>query len=64
MLAIADLGANTHPAKQVTPTMAPVIMENDMKERLPDGSTMDSTHIATLQLPGLSKRAIQIHIFS
>ena len=34
-----------------------------MKARLPDGSTMESTHIATLQLPGLSKQAKQIQIF-
>ena len=44
--------------------MAPVIMENDMKSRLPYGSTMESTCIATLQLPGLSKQARQIHILT
>ena len=38
-------------------------MNNEMKAILTDGSTMKSTHIATLQLPGLSKLAIQIHIF-
>ena len=38
-------------------------MDNEMKLRLPDGSTMDSTHIATLQLPGISRLARQIHIF-
>ena len=62
LLAIADSGANIHPEKQATPTMAPVITENDMKARLPDGITMESTHIATLQLPGISKQARQIHI--
>ena len=30
---------------------------------LPDGSTMESSHIATLQLPGLRNQARQIHIF-
>ena len=43
--------------------MDPVIMENGMKAILPDGITVESTHIATLQIPGLIKKAIQIHIF-
>ena len=34
-----------------------------MKARLTDVSTMELTHIATLQLPGLSRLARQIHIF-
>ena len=63
MLAISDSGANIHLAKQATPTMDPVIMENYMKERLPDVSTMESLHMATLQLPGLSKQARHIHVF-
>ena len=63
MIAITDSGANIHLARQATPTMAPVIMDNKMKARLPDGITMESTHIATLQLPGLSKLARYIHIF-
>ena len=33
-----------------------------MKEILPDGSTMESTHIETLQILGLSKQSRQIHI--
>ena len=63
MLEITDSRANIHLARQAMPTMAPVMMENYMKERLPDGSTMDYTHIATLQLLGIRKQAIQIHIF-
>ena len=63
MLAIADPGANIHLTRQSTPTISPVIMENEMKARLPDGITMDSKHIATLYLQGLSKQARQIHIF-
>ena len=35
-----------------------------MKERLPYGSTMDSTHISTLHIPDLIEKARQIHIFS
>ena len=31
--------------------MAPVIMANYMKARLPDGSRMESSYIATIQLP-------------
>ena len=45
MLAIAESGANIQLARQSTPTMTPVIMDNEMKERLPDGSTMELTHI-------------------
>ena len=48
MLAIAESGTNIHIAKKTTPTMAPVIMSNDMKARLPAGSTMYSSYIATL----------------
>ena len=56
MLAITDSGTNIHLARQATLTMSPVIMENEMKARLPGGITMESTHIATLQLTGLSKQ--------
>ena len=38
-------------------------MDNEIKARLPYGSTMKLTHISTLQLPGLSKLGRQIHIF-
>ena len=40
MLAIADSVVNIHLAIQATPKMAPVIMDNKMKSRLPDWSTM------------------------
>ena len=62
MLEITDSGVNIHIAKQATPSMDPVIISNDMTARLPDGSTMESSHIATLQIPGLSKQSSQIHI--
>ena len=62
MLEITKLGEIIHLEKQATPTMAPVIMSNYMTTRLPDERTMESLHIATLQLPGLSKQASQIHI--
>ena len=51
MLSMADSGANIHLEKQDTTTMDPVIMSNEMTEILLDGSTMKSSHIATLQLP-------------
>ena len=57
ILAITDSGANTHLARQATPKMDPVIMEYWMKAILPDGITMESTHIATIQIPGLRKQA-------
>ena len=53
---------NIHLTGQATPTTAPAIMDNEMKARIPDGRTMESTHIATLQLPGIRKLEIQIHI--
>ena len=64
MLAIADSGENIHLSRQATPTMDPLIMENEIKARLPDGSTMELTHIATLQIPSLSRVARYIHILS
>ena len=57
MVAIAYSGVNIHLSKKSTPTMAPIIMENAMKSRLPDISTMKFSHISTLQIPGLSKQA-------
>ena len=63
MLAISDLGTNIHLSKQATNTMAPVIISTETTERLPDGITMYSSHIATLQLPGLRNQAMHIHVF-
>ena len=63
MLAISDSGANIHLSKQTTTKMAPVIMSNKMTARLPYGSTMDSSHIETLHIPGLSKQARKIQFF-
>ena len=63
MVAIANSGANIHLARKNVPTMSSVIMDNEMKTRLPDGITMESTNVATLQLLGLSRLARQIHIF-
>ena len=62
MLSITYSGANIHLAQKATPTTAPVIMENKMKARITYGSTMDYTHIATLEIPCLSKQARQIQI--
>ena len=62
-LSITDAGANIHLTRQATPKMASVTINHEMKARLSDGSTMDSTHISTLQLPGLIRLARQIQIF-
>ena len=59
---IIDSGAKIHLENKTTQTMPPVIMSKDMTERLPDGSTMDSSHVEKLQLPGLTKKTIQILI--
>ena len=63
MLEIADSGAKTHLLKKSNPTMAPLIMANDMKARLPDGSTMKSSYKEALQIIGLSNQDRQIHNF-
>ena len=64
MLEIVYLGANIYLERQATPTTYPVMMENEMKERISYGSTIELTHIATLQLLGISKLAIPIHILT
>ena len=63
MLEISDSGANTHLEQQDTPTMTPVMMSNEIIERLTDEGTMESSHIETLKTPGLRKQARQIQIF-
>ena len=60
MISITDSGVNIHLAGKATPTIAPVIMDNEIKVRLPDVITMESTHIEKLQLPGIIKLARQI----
>ena len=40
MLDITDSGMNINIARQATPTMEHLIVDNEMKARLPDGSTM------------------------
>ena len=57
MLTIENLGTNIHLARKTTPT------QNEMKARLPDESTIESTHIETLQLSGIIEQVRQIHIF-
>ena len=63
MLAIVGSGLNIHLSQQATTTMAPGIMSNKMTARLQDGSKIDSSQIATLQLSGLRKKAKKTHIF-
>ena len=62
ILSIAESGTNIHPEKLDTTTMDPVIIWNEMTARLLYGSTMESSHIVTLQIPGLSKQARHIYI--
>ena len=62
MIAMTDSSANIHLARQATQIIAPVLMDNEIKARLTDGRIVESTHIAKLQLPGLSRLVIQIHI--
>ena len=50
MISIADSGANIHLSKQATTIMAPVIISNEITSRIPNGSTVESSHIGTLQL--------------
>ena len=62
MLEIADSDANIHLANQATTKMVPVIMLTEITERLVYGITMESSHITTLRIPGISKQEKQIHI--
>ena len=61
-LAIEDSGSNIHLENQAIETMSPLIMSKEMVERILDGSTMESSHEATIQIPGLTKKSIQIQI--
>ena len=63
-LAIVDSGTNIRLSKQDTKTMAPVIILSYMVARLTNGSTMESLHMVTIQLPCISKQARQTHILS
>ena len=63
-LSIAYSGVSINLAKEATTTMAPVIISNDMTARLTVWNTMESSHVATLQLPVLDKQDRQIHIYS
>ena len=62
-LAITDSGANIHIENKITPKIALVIISNNMNARILYGITMGSSHIATLQLPYLTPKAIQLYIF-
>ena len=44
--------------------MAPEKFKHKMSARQTNGSTMDSTHMETLPLSGLSMEARKIHIFT
>ena len=61
-LAITESGPNIHISKKVTTKTTPVIMSNNITERIPYGSTMELSHIAKINIPDLSKQARQIHI--
>ena len=54
-LNIADSGVNIHISNESTPPMSPVIMSNNMTSIISYGSTIESSHEATLRLPGLTK---------
>ena len=43
--------------------MSPVIISNAMTSIMTDGIIMESSHIATLQIPGIIKQAGHIHIY-
>ena len=60
-LAIADSGANINLPKQATITIDPVMISDEITERLPYGSTIESSHILKIHLPGLIKQSRQIH---
>ena len=61
-LAISDSGENIHIANKATPKIYPVIMSKKITEMLPDGSKMEFSYVATIQLSGLTRKYRQIHI--
>ena len=61
-LATDGSGANTHLANEATPKMAPVIMSKHITARLPDITTMESSHVATIHIPGLTRKSRKNHI--
>ena len=58
----SESGANIHLSNKSTPTMPIVIMSKELILWLIDGSTMESSHVVTLQIPGITPKAIKIHI--
>ena len=62
MLAITDSSENIHLEKQAITITPPLIISNETIARLPDGNTMESSHIATIQISGIIKQEMQIHI--
>ena len=62
-LSVTEFGMNIHLSNISTPTVAPVTCTHTTEEKLPDGKTMESTHVATLPIPGMSKKAKIIQIY-
>ena len=59
----AGTSHHIHLSKQATTTMAPFLMSNNIASKLPDWIKIESSHVVTIQLPGISKQDSQIHIF-
>jgi hypothetical protein len=60
---IADTGATDHFLTTDAAVINQKIATPGIRVMLPDGSTITSTHTATLDLPGLPPEACQAHIF-
>jgi len=61
--AIADSGANINLGTLDTPCHNLHPTKNGIHAKLPDGSVIQATHTAVLNLPGLSETARTLHIF-
>jgi hypothetical protein len=61
--AIVDSGCTGHFLLVNAPCQHKVKSQNPLRVRLPNGDTMDSTHMASLDIPELSKTASIAHVF-
>jgi hypothetical protein len=58
-----DSGCTNHFLLVTAPCLNKVISRNPLTDRLPNGTTMESSHSADLDIPGLNTAASKAHVF-
>jgi hypothetical protein len=61
--AIVDSGCTCHFILVTAPCLNKVTSRNPLTVRLPNGATMESSHTADLDIPGLNAAASKAHVF-